>query len=76
RCVGGESAPAAWRASGEVMRGLCEQEAPTLDACGGAENDGLLAALEGRFVPAGPSVAPSGRRLEQLPSGRNLFSVD
>ncbi|KAB0755395.1 cobaltochelatase subunit CobN, partial [Pseudomonas aeruginosa] len=47
RCLGGESPPAAWRASGEVLRGLCEQVAPTLDACGGAEIDGLLAALEG-----------------------------
>ncbi len=33
RCLGGESPPAAWRASGEVLRGLCEQVAPTLDAC-------------------------------------------
>ncbi|WP_132626506.1 cobaltochelatase subunit CobN, partial [Pseudomonas aeruginosa] len=76
RCLGGESPPAAWRASGEVLRGLCEQVAPTLDACGGAEIDGLLAALEGRFVPAGPSGAPSRGRLDVLPTGRNFFSVD
>ena len=75
RCLGGESPPAAWRASGEVLRGLCEQVAPTLDACGAAEIDGLLAALEGRFVPAGPSGAPSRGRLDVLPTGRN-FSVD
>ncbi|MCT4983700.1 cobaltochelatase subunit CobN, partial [Pseudomonas aeruginosa] len=76
RCLGGESPPATWRASGEVLRGLCEQVAPTLDACGGAEIDGLLAALEGRFVPAGPSGAPSRGRLDVLPTGRNFFSVD
>ena len=76
RCLGGESPPAAWRASGEVLRGLCEQVAPTLDACGAAEIDGLLAALEGRFVPAGPSGAPSRGRLDVLPTGRNFFSVD
>ncbi|EVT88633.1 cobaltochelatase subunit CobN [Pseudomonas aeruginosa VRFPA09] len=76
RCLGGESPPATWRASGEVLRGLCEQVAPTLDACGAAEIDGLLAALEGRFVPAGPSGAPSRGRLDVLPTGRNFFSVD
>lgn len=41
-----------------------------------AEIDGLLAALEGRFVPAGPSGAPSRGRLDVLPTGRNFFSVD
>ena len=32
--------------------------------------------LEGRFVPAGPSGAPSRGRLEVLPTGRNFYSVD
>ncbi len=40
RCLGGESPPATWRASGEVLRGLCEQVAPTLDACGGPRSTG------------------------------------
>jgi cobaltochelatase CobN len=50
--------------------------APRLDACGPAEMRGLLDALSGRFVPAGPSGAPSRGRLDVLPTGRNFFSVD
>ncbi|MEX5612975.1 cobaltochelatase subunit CobN, partial [Pseudomonas protegens] len=35
-----------------------------------------LDALNGRFVPAGPSGAPSRGRLDVLPTGRNFYSVD
>jgi cobaltochelatase CobN len=45
-------------------------------ACGPAELRGLLAALEGRFVPPGPAGAPSRGRLDVLPTGRNLFAID
>ena len=45
-------------------------------ACGPAERDGLLRALDGRFVPPGPSGAPSRGRTDVLPTGRNLYSVD
>ena len=40
------------------------------------EMRGLLAALDGRFVPPGPSGAPSRGRLDVLPTGRNLFAID
>ncbi|MFI8334892.1 cobaltochelatase subunit CobN [Pseudomonas taetrolens] len=56
----------------ELLAGV----APRLDACGPAEMQGLLDALSGRFVPAGPSGAPSRGRLDVLPTGRNFFSVD
>ncbi|MCP1315362.1 cobaltochelatase subunit CobN [Halomonas sp. 707D7] len=36
----------------------------------------LLEGLAGRFVPAGPSGAPSRGRLDTLPTGRNFYSVD
>ncbi len=36
----------------------------------------LLKGLNGRFVAAGPSGAPSRGRLDVLPTGRNFFSVD
>ncbi|MGQ0334745.1 cobaltochelatase subunit CobN [Halomonas elongata] len=44
----------------------------------GAEREigALLDGLEGRFVPPGPSGAPSRGRLDVLPTGRNFFSVD
>ncbi|MBB2496289.1 cobaltochelatase subunit CobN [Aquipseudomonas ullengensis] len=63
-------------ASDAVLHSLRGQIAPLLDACGPAEMHGLLAALDGRFVPAGPSGAPSRGRLDVLPTGRNFFSVD
>ncbi|RFB76299.1 cobaltochelatase subunit CobN [Methylovirgula sp. 4M-Z18] len=40
------------------------------------ERHNLLAALNGRFVPPGPGGAPSRGRLDVLPTGRNLYSVD
>lgn len=59
-----------------ILDNLSEVVAPRLDACGPAEMQGLLDALSGRFVPAGPSGAPSRGRLDVLPTGRNFFSVD
>ncbi|MEX0502288.1 cobaltochelatase subunit CobN [Alphaproteobacteria bacterium LSUCC0719] len=47
-----------------------------LGACGPRETDGLLRALDGRFVPAGSSGAPTRGRPEVLPTGRNFFSID
>jgi len=47
-----------------------------LEACATAERDGLIAALDGRFVMPGPAGAPSRGRLDVLPTGRNLYAVD
>ncbi|QXI25805.1 cobaltochelatase subunit CobN [Pseudomonas vanderleydeniana] len=66
----------AWADVRSIIGGLLDSVAPRLDACGPAEMQGLLAALDGRFVPAGPSGAPSRGRLDVLPTGRNFFSVD
>ena len=53
---------------------------PGLDSlvasCAEAEMRGLIAALDGAFVPPGPSGAPSRGRCDVLPTGRNLYSVD
>ncbi|WLI73162.1 cobaltochelatase subunit CobN [Halomonas alkalicola] len=40
------------------------------------ELQSLLDGLAGRFVPPGPSGAPSRGRLDVLPTGRNFFGVD
>ncbi|WP_026791513.1 cobaltochelatase subunit CobN [Pleomorphomonas oryzae] len=40
------------------------------------EREGLLAALDGRRVAPGPSGAPGPRRLDVLPTGRNLYAID
>jgi len=42
----------------------------------GHETQALLAALDGRRVGPGPAGAPSRGRLDVLPTGRNLTSVD
>ncbi|KPW31687.1 Cobaltochelatase subunit CobN [Pseudomonas amygdali pv. mellea] len=59
-----------------ILDSLREVVAPRLDACGPGEMQGMLDALSGRFVPAGPSGAPSRGRLDVLPTGRNFFTVD
>ncbi len=41
-----------------------------------AERENLLAALDGRHIPAGPSGAPARGRSDVLPTGRNLFTAD
>ncbi|MFD2741410.1 cobaltochelatase subunit CobN [Sulfitobacter aestuarii] len=43
---------------------------------GAGENDGLLQALRGKRVPAGPSGSPYRGRSDVLPTGRNLYAVD
>src|SRR5579872_5692177 len=41
-----------------------------------SEIRGLCAALDGRFVAPGPAGAPARGRLDVLPTGRNLFTID
>ena len=65
-----------WSEVSAIIDNLREVVAPRLDACGPAEMRGLLDALSGRFVMAGPSGAPSRGRLDVLPTGRNFYSVD
>ncbi|MCY1401160.1 Aerobic cobaltochelatase subunit CobN [compost metagenome] len=65
-----------WADVRAILEALHDHVAPCLDSCGPAEMQGLLDALAGRFVPAGPSGAPSRGRLDVLPTGRNFYSVD
>ena len=43
---------------------------------GADEMANFLAALNGRFVAAGPSGAPTRGRLDVLPTGRNFYALD
>ncbi|MBN9245399.1 MAG: cobaltochelatase subunit CobN [Mesorhizobium sp.] len=45
-------------------------------ASAAAERQNLLAALDGRHIPAGPSGAPARGRSDVLPTGRNIFTAD
>lgn len=65
-----------WPTVRAVMSRIHKQIAPRLDACGTQEMRQLLRGLAGRFVPPGPSGAPSRGRPDVLPTGRNFYSVD
>ncbi len=47
-----------------------------LKACAENESSALLAALDGRRVAPGPAGAPTRGRLDVLPTGRNLTTID
>ncbi|WP_279479206.1 cobaltochelatase subunit CobN [Aureimonas sp. SK2] len=77
RLVSGEAAPEpGWVATQPVLVAIETRLKPAIAACGAAEIAGLLAGLDGRFVPPGPSGAPTRGRPDVLPTGRNFFSVD
>ncbi len=65
-----------WTRTRAVLDWVAQTLAPTVDACGRGEIDGLLAGLDSRFVAPGPSGAPSRGRPEVLPTGRNFYSLD
>ncbi|WP_323010860.1 cobaltochelatase subunit CobN [Paracoccus sp. (in: a-proteobacteria)] len=44
--------------------------------CSIGEREGLLRALDGRFVPPGPAGNPIRGRRDMLPTGRNLATLD
>ncbi|MDO9436586.1 cobaltochelatase subunit CobN [Hydrogenophaga sp.] len=66
----------AWPHTAPVLQRMRDVLAPRLDACGPNEIGQLMRGLDGRFVPAGPSGAPSRGRPDVLPTGRNFYSVD
>ncbi|MDP9072186.1 MAG: cobaltochelatase subunit CobN [Actinomycetota bacterium] len=68
---------AGWSAAPEdrTLRYVCRTLVPALRRTPD-EVAHLLAALEGRYVPAGPSGAPTRGMAHVLPTGRNFYSVD
>lgn len=64
--------------AGAVVRTLrfaCEEVLPRVLRTS-EELDHVVAALNGRHIPAGPSGAPTRGRIDVLPTGRNFYSVD
>ena len=59
-----------------VLDWIADDLAPSLDRSGVDEIGSLLKAMDGRFVPPGPSGAPTRGRPDVLPTGRNFYSVD
>jgi cobaltochelatase CobN len=59
----------------KVLEFVCERLVPRL-LQNSDEIDNVLAALDGRFVPSGPSGAPTRGMAHVLPTGRNFYTVD
>jgi len=68
--------PISMKATQKVLDFIHHSLRPQLERCGAAEMEGLLSALNGRFVAPGPAGAPTRGRLDVLPTGRNFFSLD
>ena len=62
-------------ASDPTLRYVCRTLVPALRRTSD-EIASLLAGLDGRYVPAGPSGAPTRGMAHVLPTGRNFYSVD
>lgn len=69
-------APDGFDATAAVLAEIKTRIRPAVTASGEAETAGVLAGLAGRFVPPGPSGAPTRGRPDVLPTGRNFYSVD
>lgn len=65
-----------WPHTQRVLARIHTQIAPSLDACGSQELLQFSRALQGKFVPPGPSGSPSRGRCDTLPTGRNFYTVD
>ncbi|QWW66339.1 cobaltochelatase subunit CobN [Rhizobium sp. WYJ-E13] len=77
KLVSGEiSCPPPWSQTRVVLDEIEARLKPSILACGPAEIASLLRGLDGRFVPPGPSGAPTRGRPDVLPTGRNFYSVD
>ncbi|HTY27451.1 MAG TPA: cobaltochelatase subunit CobN, partial [Mycobacterium sp.] len=58
-----------------ILRFAATEVVPRLAGTAG-EIDQVLRALDGRFIPAGPSGSPLRGLVNVLPTGRNFYSVD
>ncbi|WP_152047742.1 cobaltochelatase subunit CobN [Aureimonas psammosilenae] len=77
RLVSNDMPPAEdWLSARAVLDEIETRLKPAVVISGEAEIAGLLRGLDGRFVPPGPSGAPTRGRPDVLPTGRNFFSVD
>ncbi|MBA3509815.1 MAG: cobaltochelatase subunit CobN [Thermoleophilaceae bacterium] len=68
---------AGWSYGGDhpTLRWVCDRLIPNLGRTPD-EVGSVMAALDGRHVPAGPSGAPTRGMAHVLPTGRNFYSVD
>lgn len=63
------------RAYDQVLEAICSDLRPRLQGTP-RELRAILESLEGRYIPSGPSGAPSRGMSQVLPTGRNFYSID
>jgi cobaltochelatase CobN len=68
-------APEAHSQVARILEFACSEVVPRLKATTG-EIDAVLHALNGGYIPAGPSGSPTRGLVNVLPTGRNFYSVD
>ncbi|MCM2293700.1 cobaltochelatase subunit CobN [Allorhizobium sp. BGMRC 0089] len=68
--------PQDWPRTQAVLQEIETRLKPSVIRSGPGEITGLLKGLDGRFVPPGPSGAPTRGRPDVLPTGRNFYSLD
>jgi len=73
--LGGEVGAAEDPVVRRALEFACASLVPALRATTG-EVAAVLAALDGRFVPPGPSGSPSRGQADVLPTGRNFYAID
>ncbi len=80
RCVrdalSGKPADPVFATANPLLRYIVQVVAGAVRDSARDEIANLVGALEGQFVPAGPSGAPTRGRLDVLPTGRNFYSLD
>ncbi len=65
-----------WQETKPVLEYIQSHLSPLLETCARKEIEGVLKALDGKFVEPGPSGAPTRGRLDVLPTGRNFYTID
>lgn len=73
--AGGKDSAEKWESVRQTLRFICAELVPRLERTR-EEIDHILDALDGRYIPAGPSGAPTRGMAHVLPTGRNFYAVD
>ena len=76
KIVDGQKFPKNWTNTKHVFAEITEHLTPSVIQSGKKELDAIQVAIEGGFIPPGPSGAPTRGRPDVLPTGRNFYSVD
>ena len=68
--------PDSWVNTTLVAKQMNNQIKSRIKTSGQNELNGILRALDGKFVTPGPSGAPTRGKIEVIPTGKNFFSID